>query len=292
MAIDMNRLTSGVDLPTSVAGEVIRLTAENSTIMAASKKITLPGRGTTIPVMTGNASAGWVGETDEIKVSRPSFGAKDMTSYKMGVIVPFSREFIRDAKALYDAAIALLPSALALLFDQTVAGITAAPGSNFDTLAGAPSAVLKADTAGTDILGAVTALAKTNAQISHWIASPLAHAAYLGALDVHGRPLFVPNMDKQNVGSLYGSPVLRVSETLVPGAEEDDASVIGMAGDFGTATVGQVEAVTLRVADQATIQDGDKSLNLFQRDMIAVRATAEVGFRVEDVNKFIRFTDK
>ena len=47
----------------------------------------------------------------------------------------------------------------------------------------------------------------------------------------------------------------------------------------------------ISVADQATLTDGDTQINLWQRNMFAVRAEIEFGFRVRDIAHFAKLTD-
>ena len=54
--------------------------------------------------------------------------------------------------------------------------------------------------------------------------------------------------------------------------------VVGFAGDWTQAMYGTVEGVQIAIADQATLQDGEDTINLFQQNMFAVRAEIEVGF--------------
>ena len=60
-----------------------------------------------------------------------------------------------------------------------------------------------------------------------------------------------------------------------------DAAVVGFAGDWSQAVYGTVEGVQIAIADQATLQDGETTINLFQQNMFAVRAEIEVGFRCD-----------
>ena len=143
--IDINRGTSGVVLPSAISNEVWANTIEGSAVMQLANQIALPGNGVSIPIITGDPEAGWVAETGEKPVSRPTLGGKEMTPYKLAVIVPFSNEFRRDLSALYDALVQRLPSALAKKFDATVMH-GAAPGDNFDTLADAAAVDIKTDT--------------------------------------------------------------------------------------------------------------------------------------------------
>lgn len=122
MAEDINRSTS-IALPTEVSSEIMQKTQQESAIMRLARQITLPGNGVTIPVITGDPTAGWVDETDPKPVSKAQLGTKVMSAYKLAVIEPFSNEFKRDAAALYDALVARLPAVLGLTFDKTVLGV-------------------------------------------------------------------------------------------------------------------------------------------------------------------------
>lgn len=132
-SIDINRTTT-ISLPGSVSSEILQKAQESSAVMALARKIPLPGLGVTIPVITGDPEAGWVGETEKKPVKRGTLATKQMQPYTLAVIVPFSNQFRRDVPALYDQLVQRLPGALAKKFDQTVFGAVKAPGSNFDTL--------------------------------------------------------------------------------------------------------------------------------------------------------------
>lgn len=282
MPIDLNRLSAGITLPKEVSAEILGLTHNASAVMAASRKIELPGSGKVIPVMTGRAKADWVAETDEIKVSRPTFGAKDMQGYKLAVIVPLSKELVRDAESLYRATIDSLPGALAARFDETVSG-TVAPGSNFDVLGNATGIVVDGTNTGDDVASIVRALGVAGSAVTGWVASPALGAEFLTAKDGFGRPLYAPGMDTQTVGAIYGAPVYR-ADSLAQG-------VLGLAGDFANSAIyGVVNGVEISTADQATLTDGSTTINLWQREMVAVKAVIEVGFRVQDLNKFVKIT--
>ena len=66
------------------------------------------------------------------------------------------------------------------------------------------------------------------------------------------------------------------------------AEVIGFGGDWSAARYGIVQDVNISISDQATLTSGSKTLNLWQRNMFAVRCEFEVGFIVRDVNDFVR----
>lgn len=86
--------------------------------------------------------------------------------------------------------------------------------------------------------------------------------------------------------SLLGRPVLKSHNV----AEPDD-DIVGVCGDWPSAVWGFVEAITISLSDQATLTDSDgEKLNLWQRNMIALRAECEVGFGVRDPARFVKLT--
>ena len=124
-----------IELPVQVSAEIIQKTQESSAVMRLARQLALPGSGLSIPVITSDPEASWVAETNKKPVSNPGLSTKTMTPYKLAVIVPFSDEFRRDARGLYDALIDRLPDSLGKKFDNTVFG-GVAPGSGFDVLTG------------------------------------------------------------------------------------------------------------------------------------------------------------
>jgi len=286
-----------INLPTEVSNEILQKTQEASAVMQLARQIALPGRGLTIPVITGDPEATWVDETDAKPVSNPTLDTKVMQAYKLAVIVPFSDEFRRDAAALYDELIARLPGALALKFDTTVFHGTA-PGSNFDTFA----AVTAQSISGSGdspvysaLVAADTDIAVHNGLLNGFALSPQAKGELLAALDADGRPIFINNVAEGAIPRLLGAPVAYTRGAFAAGsaASGDDPAVpdiIGFAGDWTQAMYGTVEGVKIDISNQATLVDANSNtINLWQRNMFAVRAEIEVGFRA-DTNCFNALT--
>jgi HK97 family phage major capsid protein len=284
--VDINRGTTGVNLPADVASEIWGGIVEQSAVMRAARQINLPGRGVSIPLITGEATAGWVDETDEKPVSRATLDNKTMTPYTLAVIEPFSNQFRRDVPALYNELVRRLPFALGKHFDETVFGVRTAPGSNFDQLDGAPQASVDATDTFGDLAAVLNTLAAAGADLSAWIASPALHGRLLTATDNLGRQFFLSDPANQNtVGSVFGAPVYRTRAEM-------QTNQTGVAGDFaGSAVYGTVEGIQISISDQATLTDGAATINLWQRNMFAVRAEVEVGFRVRDLDHFVQINN-
>jgi HK97 family phage major capsid protein len=286
---DLKRTTSGVNLPAQVSQEIWSETQEQSAVMAVSRQIALPGSGISIPVITGDSVANWVAESAEKPVSHATVSSKTMTPYKLAVIETFSMEFRRDLPALYGELARRLPGALAKKFDNTVLAGTS-PGSGFDVLSGAPGLTVDGTDTYADLAAVFTAIAAQGGSLSHWIASPGFEGLLLSETDSTGRPLFIPDATTSGrVGSIFGRPVYSTRTTLKENANSTD---IAIAGDFANSAIyGTVEGVQVDISDQATVNDGGTQVNLWQRNMFAVRAEIEVGFVARDTDHFVRINN-
>lgn len=281
---DINRTTNSMALPSDISSEILQKTQEESAIMRLAQHIALPGRGVTIPVITNDPSAAWVAETAAKPVSNATPATKLMSAYKIAVIETFSKEFVRDIPALYDALVARLPLALAGVFDNTVIGGTQAPGNNFDTFASCTAQSILNANNGT-YLGLVAADADiaANGGVMNGLAfGAQGRGLLLSAVDGQGRPLFLASANDGVVDRVLGVPTYFNKNLYKAGASSGSVpAVVGVAGDWSKAMYGTVAGVEISVSDTATLTSGQTTINLWQQNMIAVRAEIEVGFRAD-----------
>lgn len=285
--VDTNRGTTGISLPPQLSNEIWAGAQEESAVMRLAQPINLPGSGITIPIITGDASAGWVAETAEKPVSKATFGSKQMTPYKLAVIELFSNEFRRDLDALYAELVRRLPAAIGKKFDETVFNGTA-PGSNFDVLTAATAVAIGGTGTYGKLVTALETIATTDAELTGWAISPQAEALLLKATDGNNRPLFIPNAnDDRAINYLLGARVERSRRVYKAGTP----NVIGFAGDWSQARYGIVDGINVAIADQVSVNTGTEIVHTWQRNMFAVRVEAEVGFVVRNTGAFVRLTD-
>lgn len=280
-----NNITrDSVNLPAAVSAEIIQKMQEQSAVMQLSRQITLPGSGIVIPVITGDPTASWVGESKSKPVSNAKVETKKMQAYKLAVIETFSEEFTRDAEALYEALIARLPLALAKQFDATVFGAVDAPGENFDTLKDCTAQEIGKDTyAG--LVAADADIAAHDGILNGFVLSPQAKSVLLSAVDGNKRPLFVNSVSEGAIPMVLGSATHQSKGAHVAGNPE----TVGFAGDWTQAVYGTVEGVKIKKSEEATLKIGNETVNLFQDNMVAVLAEIELGFRC-DKTVFNRLT--
>lgn len=268
---------TSIELPVEVSQEIMQKTQEDSAIMRLAREIALPGRGTSINVITSDPEAAWVGETSAKPVSNPGLTTKVMRAYKLAVIVPFSNEFRRDVASLYDALVERLPRALAQKFDATVFGNGNKPGDDFDNFANVTKQSLASDVYG-GLVAADTDISLHGGIVSGYALSPQARGILLAATDKNDRPLFVNSVSEGAIPLILGAPTYLSKGAFVQGSP----STIGVVGDWSQAMYGTVEGVRIDYSSDATLDLGSGNvINLFQQNMFAVRAEIEVGFRAD-----------
>ena len=265
-----------INLPVEVSNEILQKVQESSTVMRLARKVDLPGQGMAIPVILGDPEPAWVGETEKKTVSDPTLDTKIMQAYTLAVIVPFSNQFKRDRAALYNEIVKRLPNAFGQKIDKTVF-FGAAPGDNFDTLAGITGYSIASD-AYAGIVAADGDVSDHYGITNGVVLSPKGKSALLSATDETGRPLFINNIADNGIPKILGAETYESKAAYKSG----NPSTVGILGDWTQAMFGLVQSLTLDFSKEATLDLGDgKTINLFQQNMFAVRAEIEVGFRAD-----------
>ena len=298
--IQTNR--TAISLPAELSREIMQITVGESAVMQLARRVVLPGRGLDIPTITGDPEAEWIAETGVKPVKNQGIDMKNMKGYTLAVILPFSNQFRRDLKGLYDNIVARLPGALGKKFDATVIGAVEKPGTGFDNLAGATAqSIIKSQSADTydGLVAARKDIATHGGIVSGWAISPQGEGILLDAKDTTGRPVFLGSAADAAIPRILGAPVKTARGLYKAGAAataSDPAvpEIVGVAGDWSQAMYGIVEDVQISISDQATLTYLDDNnqpitINLWQRNMFAVRCEIEAGF-VANVSCFNQLT--
>lgn len=290
MSLDMSTKSDGILLPKEISSQIWQDAQDSSAVMRFTNRIDLPAAGVTIPIVTGDPDAQWVNETDEIAVDKSEVSSRSITGYKLGVIEPFSKEFKRDLPGLYNVLADRLPNAIARKFDSTVFHATTAPGADFDLLSGVASLPLTSGDAYDNLVEIDGAVAEANGVLSGYALAPSARGLLLRAKDADGRPLLINDVQRQGaVTGLLGADVaLSRPVYRAAGSTPGVGDVLGFAGDWSAASYGVVQDIRVEMSDQATITIDGEAVNLWQRDMFALKVTAYLGFVVRDSKKFVK----
>lgn len=312
-ALDISRETTNVIFDKELSGEIISKAVEDSAFMQLASRMPIAGNGKKFQTITGDPVPEWVGETTVKPMGTFAFGKKEVMPYKMALIVPFSDEFRRDKAALYNECVGRLPKLFGRVFDSTVMGTTP-PGDGFDTLGGSTKASILPTTGVStyDRFIAVDAtIGAANGVMNGIALSPQGRSILLGEVDGIGHPLFTPGVGSGTVGNILGADVQVKKGVYVAGTAPTEASgtegqegyvpategtpaIVGIAGDWDNAAWGAVDSIQGSISNEASITVGTgqdaETLNLWQRNMFAVRFEVELAFMVRYPETFVLLT--
>ena len=292
---------AGLVLPDEVSETILRGSAEASVVQqfAKARNMTAQNQTITEAEVTG-ANVFWVGEGQRKSTDQPPMASLTwtMSAAELAVIIPLDENVADDAAvdlfALYQPAI---ETALAAKFDAAALWGVDSPtswgangtaifpdiqtvGSDFEEDA-TPSADERLDLlAGTGAAtpdGALQAVEDDNYLPSGWVARAQYKSILRGMKDADGRYIFGSAVEAGVPGSLFGLPIAFTKSGAWVAA---NAHII--LGDWDQAIVGTRQGVRYKTFDQGVITDGAGNVvySLMENDMIALRVTARLGFKV------------
>lgn len=300
--VSMNRSDApSIVLAPEVSSEIWQNAQAESAVMQYATKIDLPGLGLSVPMIASDPTAEWAGETEEITVGESTFDSREMKGHKIGVIELFSKEMKRDLPGLVSALQTRLPKTIGLKFDETVfhgaSGFGPVNQTTFDSFrkTGVQSLSLTKEDAYDDLVAIDEAVSLADGTLGAYVLSPRARGVLLRAKDADERPLMVNNVQTDGaITSLLGVPAFRTGAVYRKGAEDAaGGSTLGFAGDWRSAYYGVVQGIEVEISSEASVTKGGQTINLWQRDMFAVKVTAHLGFMIRKghENRFVRITD-
>lgn len=262
---------------------------KQSIFMRLAKKLpNMTSKQTRIPVLDMLPMAYWVnGDTGMKQTSRQAWENVYLTAAELAVIVPIPEAVLEDAsfdimgeiKPRVNEAIGQRVDQAAIfginrpsewqndiitLARQAGNNVAAASGLTYDNLMGSGGLLAKVEEAGYTVDGVLAAMK--------------AKAALRGLKDSDGHPLYTKDMQGSTPYALDGAPM------YFPENGSFDTSVATIvAGNFGQAVYSIRQDITVKLLDQAVIQDPSTKeivFNLAQQDMVALRVTFRMGWAV------------
>lgn len=304
----IGRADLSAKIPEEVQQEVVYGARDKSFVMSNFKNVVVRTNQTRVPVLSALPTAYWVdGDTGLIETTEAAWANKYIYIEKLAAIVPIPEDVAADAvnQNIWDDVIPLLQEAAAILIDTTVLVDSSAGPSSF------PDSVVAAATAASHTVSIGTHTADEGGIIGDHsdllafveddgfspqsgIASPRLRAAARQARSTTGDRLAEIGWDKQSVdidGIVYDTNTCAGQWTTTTG---DPAAVVIDPSQFA---VGLRKDLTLKVLDQAVIQDGSGTIqyNLAQQDMVGMKMTMRVGWQVantitrENTNEATRY---
>lgn len=267
-----DNLTGAV--PTEIAQEVIKNVINQASILKVCKHETMISDKKTLPKLTDSGSASWVGEGEGIETTLPKFEYLQLKACKLAVIVPVTREKIDDTLInVMDEVKQAMADAFATAIDEAMIFGKNSPFETNLISAINTQKIVATSNLDKDISNAM-GLVEDNKYNCTNILMGTAQKRVL-------RELANNNSYKGaiSLSSAYDTPIDFVRDW-------DNSMSLAITGDFSKAVVGTRDGMTYEILKEATIESGEETINLAQRDMIAIKATIRLGFLVTEPKAF------
>lgn len=251
------------------------------TQLAKYEKMTKPEKEFTY--LASGPGAYWVGEGERIQTDKATWLNAKMITKKLGVIIPVTKEFLKYTVSDFFTMIRpAVSEAFAIKFDQAALFGIASPfgtGVSVYERATAASNTLAIESLGNlyDELNGLLALVEENDKdVNGFTTTKRFRQRLRGAKDQNGLPIF----NDATAGAT--SQALGMPIGYVDSKSWDYTKALLMAADWDMARYGILQEMEYTISKDATlttVQDADgHMINLFERDMVALRVTQQVGF--------------
>ncbi|MFJ9462145.1 phage major capsid protein [Viridibacillus arvi] len=283
-------------IPTEQGTLVMKEFMANSVVaqLAQYEPMTKPKKQFTY--LAGGPGAYWVGEAERIQTSKAEWLTATMETKKLGVIIPASKEFLRySVSDFFNQMKPAIAEAFYTKFDQAalfgVASPYASGTSIFERITAAGNTIARGSTDNlyTDLNGLLALVEDGDHDPNGYTTTRKFRQHLRGAVDAQKQPIF----NETTAGA--PAQVLGLPVGYVDGKAWDGTKADLLTGDWKYARYGILQGIEYAISEDATLTtvtaDG-APVNLFERDMFALRATMEIGFMTLKEDAFAALTPK
>nr|MDH3092730.1 phage major capsid protein [Bacillus velezensis] len=269
------------------------MTQSAVTKLAKYEEMTKPEKEFTY--LASGPGAYWVGEGDRIQTSKAQWLTAKMISKKLGVIIPVSKEFLRySVTDFFTQMRPAIAEAFAIKFDQVALfGVDSPFGkgvSVFEKIKESGNAIALNSLGNLyDELSGVMALVEdADKDVNGFTTTRRFRQKLRGTKDGNGLPIFndaTGGATQQALGLPIG---------YVDSKSWDYEKAALLAADWNYTRYGIPQGMEYKISEDATlttIVDADGNpINLYERDMVALRVTQQVGFMTLTDDAFVAIT--
>lgn len=265
-----------------------------SVVQTLARQVPLGINGQEVPVVTSKPTAGWVAEGGQKPATKGALGLKTLTPKKLAAIAVVSAEVVRanpgNYVQLFKSDIA---EAFAIAFDAAALHGASTPFGQYvdETTKTVELGTTTAANGGVygDVNAALKLLVDDKKKLTGWAFDDTAEPILNASVDANGRPLFVDAVYENT--SLSGGRLLRRPAFYGAGIADETANIVGYGGDWSKAVWGVVGGISYDVSTEATVTINGELTSLWEHNLVAIRAEAEYGFLIDDVESFVKLTD-
>lgn len=269
----------GFLVPDQLAADVIELLGPESAVRRLEPVVlSMPSGTLRLPGIASGASAGYVGEAEQVQVSEPTFRQVVLTWKKLSALVPVSNDLLRFASPRADEMVRDdLVAALARASDQKfIRGVGSqnepkglrywAPAAHVFTA----NATVNLANVTSDLGKLVLALEQGNSRMRRpgWIMAPRTKEYLATVRDANGN---FPFREEIMRGQLWGfrlAVTTNVPTNLGAGSDESEIYL----ADFADVIVGEASTLLLDASAEGAYVSAGTVYSAFERDITLVRA--------------------
>lgn len=259
-----------------------------SSVMQLARQVPLGASGEEIMMSTGKATAGWVSEAGKKPTTETSIGVKSFKPHKIAAISVVSAEVVRANPGNY---MQLLQDEIAASFAEAFDAAALHGDGPFTTsVSDTTKSVSLAPSAYDGVVEALRVLANDKKKLNGFAFDRIVEADFLSEKDGNDRPLFIDTPLENTASVITPGRVIGRSAFLGDGIAKDE--VVGFAGDWSQLVWGTVGGIKFDVSTQASVTLGGELISLFENNLVAIRAEAEYGLLINDVESFTAITNE
>ena len=289
----IDRTGASALIPEDAANEIIQAVTEQSMVMRLARRApNMSRKQRRLPVLASLPTAYWVtGDTGLKQTTNVSWENVYLNAEELAVIVPVPETVLDDADYdIWGQIRPLIVEAIGVAFDQAVLHGTNAPDAFPDDLmtqiTAASHTVDEDDATYPDLYDAILGRAtdddpgvfglveEDGFMVNGSIAQPAMRSKLRALRDSNGQPIFVSDMQQKTGYALDGEPLFFSTNGALA------ATVRMISGDWNQLIYALRQDITYKIATEATIMNasGGVEYNLFQQDMVALRATMRLAW--------------
>ncbi|EWG12740.1 phage major capsid protein [Cytobacillus firmus] len=269
------------------------MTQSAVTKLAKFEEMTKPEKEFTY--LASGPGAYWVGEGEKIQTSKATWLKAKMVSKKMGVIIPVSKEFLKySVSDFFTQMRPAISEAFAIKFDQAALfGVDSPFGAGVSVFEKAQTAgnTLALNSIGNlydELNGLMALVEEADKDVDGFTTTRRFRQKLRGAKDQNGLPIF------NDATGGATQQVLGLPIGYVDSKSFDYTKALLMAADWDYTRYGIPQGMEYKISEDATLTtmvdaSGDP-INLFERDMFALRVTQQVGFMTLAEDAFAALT--
>ena len=270
------------EIPTEQGTLVLEQILAESVVAKLAKVEPMTSPRVVFPYLAEGPGAYWVNEGEKIQTAKAKWLEVEMEAKKLGVIMPVSKEFLNYSVADFFAIMGpKIAEAFYTKFDQAALFGTDSPYkpgvSIYENIVASGNQVVKGTGANlyADFNDLLALVEDGDNDPDGFVTTKRFRKDLRGTVDNQGLPIF--NDVKQGAtADALGLPIAYANGKIW---DYEKAEVI--VGDWDNARYGILQGIEYSISEDATLSvlgSDDQPINLFERDMFALRATMHIGF--------------